>query len=265
MSSIAIVVLTYNRVHLLPRCVENVLGRTSGLTSEIVIWNNGSTDGTSEYLDSLTEPRISVVHHERNIGQNAYRLAFALTRAPYMIEVDDDIIDAPHEWDRTLLEAFQRLPDVGYLAANLVNNPNDVTARAMYQRYAHEYRYVEENGVKLKLGRVGGGCTMTSREIHDRAGGFPQNRRLVFFHEAAAYIQRIKKLGYRAAYLDDLQVLHAGGAFYSPPTPERIVFFEHRRRRIARKNTVKRVLLAIPFVRPLNARYQWFQPPEART
>ena len=71
MSSIAIVVLTYSRVHLLSKCVENVLMRTSPLTKEIVIWNNGSTDATAEYLGTLDDPRFRVVNHDANIGMNA--------------------------------------------------------------------------------------------------------------------------------------------------------------------------------------------------
>ena len=69
---IAVVVLTHNRVHLLRKNVENVLLRTSPATREIVIWNNASTDGTAEYLESLDDPRIRVVRSEKNIGQNAY-------------------------------------------------------------------------------------------------------------------------------------------------------------------------------------------------
>ena len=48
---IAVVVLTHNRVHLLQKCVENVLLRTSEATREIVIWDNASPDGTPEYLE----------------------------------------------------------------------------------------------------------------------------------------------------------------------------------------------------------------------
>ena len=86
--------MTYNRIHLLEQCVENVLLRTSSRTTEIVIWNNASTDRTNTYLDSIGDERFHVVHHDRNIGQSAYARAFRLTRAPYMIELDDDIIDA---------------------------------------------------------------------------------------------------------------------------------------------------------------------------
>jgi GT2 family glycosyltransferase len=93
--AIAVVVLTHNRRHLVQKCVENVLLRTSEATREIVIWDNASTDGTAEYLATLEDPRIRVVRSERNIGQNGYARAFRQTTAPYLIEVDDDVVDAP--------------------------------------------------------------------------------------------------------------------------------------------------------------------------
>ena len=108
---VAIVVLTYDRVHLLKQCVEYVIGRTSPLTEEIVIWNNDSSDGTRAYLDTLADPRIRVVHHEANIGPSAYDRAFRNTTADYLVELDDDMIDAPDHWDETLVKAFLQLPE----------------------------------------------------------------------------------------------------------------------------------------------------------
>ena len=52
--------------------------------------------------------------------------------------MDDDVIDAPPEWDRTLLDAFERLPDVGYLAAAQVDDPNSRCAQVFH----HESHYV---------------------------------------------------------------------------------------------------------------------------
>jgi GT2 family glycosyltransferase len=262
---IAIVVLTHNRAHLLRQCVENVLARTSSATREIIIWDNASTDETPDYLDSLDDARIRVVRHHENVGQNAYALAFPLTTAPYMIEVDDDIIDAPQGWDAILLDGFQRLPQIGFLAANLVDNPHDSTAQVMYRRNAHLYRIVEEHGVRLKVGPTGGGCTMTSRELHDRVGGFKQSKKHVFWLEDAAYIADIEKLGYGAAYLEELRVLHAGGSYYAKSTPEKERYWDEYWRRVRRKTAIKRILLRIPFVRPLNERFRWFEPPNRST
>jgi GT2 family glycosyltransferase len=259
--SVTIVILTYNRVGLLQQCVERVLMRTSSNTKEIVIWNNGSTDGTREYLESLRDPRIRLVHHANNIGQNAYAEAFEQTSGDYLVEVDDDVIDAPDEWDATLLDAFTRLPEIGYLAANLVDNPLDWTAKKMYGEDAHLYSYPIVNGVKLKIGPTGGGCTMTSRELYNRVGGFKQHKKFVFWYEDAAYIKDIEKIGYRAAYIDDLKVLHAGGAHYSEITPEKLRYWSARAKIQARKNAIKRGLLWVPWMKQLNERFGWFHPP----
>jgi GT2 family glycosyltransferase len=260
---ISIVVLTHNRVHLLRKCVENVLARTSEATKEIVIWNNASSDGTAEYLGTLTDPRIRVVDHPRNIGQNAYAEAFALTTQPYMIELDDDVTDAPPSWDRTLLDAFVRLPRIGFLAANLVDDPNDEASYVMHHHYQHLYTSVEEGGIRLLKGPTGGGCTMTSRELHDRVGGFRKAADKVFWLEDEAYVADIEKLGYHAAYLQDLAVHHTGGPYYAPPSPEKQKYWDAIVRARLRKIMIKRTLLRVPLVGKLNERYALFEPPES--
>ena len=256
---IAVVVLTHERAHLLRQCVDNVLARTSELTTEIVIWDNASTDDTRAYLESLDDPRLRVVHHPENIGQNAYAEATRLTSAPYIVELDDDMIAAPPEWDRALLEAFQKLPKIGFLAANLVDNPHDQAARVMYRERPHEYTTVELEGVKLVRGPVGGGCAITSRELLDRVGGFRQKRNQVFWLEDEAYIRDIEKLGFEAAYLADVKLLHAGGSYYAAETEAKHAYWLAYWTREIRKNRIKRLLLRIPFVRPLNERHGWFR------
>jgi GT2 family glycosyltransferase len=259
---ISIVVLTHNRAHLLRQCVGQVLARTSEATREIVIWNNASTDGTREYLDSLSDPRVRVVHHAENIGQNAYAEAFKLTSQPYLVELDDDVIEAPPRWDETLVEGFRALPHVGFLAANLVDDPHDDAARTMHHVRPHAYTHVNENGLNLLKGPTGGGCTITSRELHDRAGGFRQQKGKTFFLEDESYVADMKALGYEAAYLEDLRVHHAGGAYYSEPSADKAKFWADYTRHQNRKRLVKRVVLRIPLVAPLNARYGWFHPPD---
>ncbi len=256
---IAVVVLTHQRAHLLPQCLENVIARTSELTTEIVIWDNASTDGTGELLDAVSDPRVRVVRHAENIGQNAYAEAVRLTSTPYIIELDDDMIDAPDEWDRSLLEAYEKLPAIGFLAANLANNPHDTAARVMYQERPHAYRTELVEGVKLKRGPVGGGCAITSRELMERVGGFRESTGEVFWLEDAAYIEDIAEIGFEAAYLEDVQLTHAGGAYYAKPTRDKHEYWKRYWVREIRKNRVKKALLLVPGVRPLNEKHGWFR------
>ena len=259
--SIAVVVLTNNRVHLLRKCVENVLARASEATREIVIWNNGSTDGTRDYLDSLDDPRLKVVHSEENVGQNGYARGFALTTSDYLVELDDDVVAAPEHWDLILRDAYRRLPAVGFLAADIEDDPHDLAARYRYRVRPHEYVPVEVNGVRLLDGPAGGACAMTSRELYDRVGGFRQSSKGVFWQEEPAYIEDIKALGYGPAVLQDLKVHHTGGEYYGANSPEKAAFWNGYWRMRARRELAKRILVRIPGVRRLNDRYSWFAAP----
>jgi len=260
---ISVVVVTHNRLGLLRRCVEDVLLQTSEKTREIVVWDNGSDDGTGEYLDGLTDPRIRVVRSPENIGMNAYAPAFAVATQDYLVELDDDVIEAPGRWDETLLEAFLRLPKIGYLAASLADDPNDSASR--YIKYLREERNAytrrELNGVTILEGPTGGSCTMTSRELYDRVGGFKQSTKFVYWREDAAYVKALKRLGYGSAILESLSVWHAGGPYYSKPNPVKNPLYIHEARVRARKDFVKRLILRVPFAAALNARYDWFDPP----
>jgi glycosyltransferase involved in cell wall biosynthesis len=158
--SISVVVLTYNRVHLLGQCYENVLCRTSPDVTEIIIWDNASTDGTRTYLPTTADPRSSDASTDGRDDRRAH--------GDYFVDLDDDVIEAPLHWDRRLLEAFVRLPEIGLLSANLENNPHDVTAQIMYGENAALYRVEAVNRGRLKRGGpVGGWCAMTLRRADE--------------------------------------------------------------------------------------------------
>jgi GT2 family glycosyltransferase len=258
---VSLVVLTYSRRHLLQQCVERVLLRTSPATTEIVIWDNGSTDDTAVYLGSLDDPRVKSVSHPENIGMNAYPRAVELTCGEYIVELDDDITDAPPGWDSVLLDAFRRTPDIGFLSADLVLDENDYASRLRHVVRPHLYTEYELNGVRLLEGPTGGGCAMTSRSIYEEVGGFRTDEGSVFWLEDANYVADIQRLGYRAAILADLRVHHTGGEYYSAAIPAKAEYWEAYHRSVRRRNRVKRGLLMVPFVGALNRRYGWFQPP----
>lgn len=261
-ATVAIVVITHERLHLLRGCVENVLGRTSPRTTEIVVWNNASTDGTTAYLDSLTDPRLTVVHHPKNIGNNAYAEGVRLTTATHVVDLDDDVVEAPEHWDRTLLEAYLRLPEIGFLSADLEEDDNDVASYTRHRVRPHEYSKETMNGVALLDGPTGGGCAMTDRLLYDSVGGFLQKPNEVFFLEDAAYIESITRVGRRRAILADLRVHHTGGPYYASQSDAKIEYWTKYDRAVGRKNTVKRMLLRIPFVPRLNRALGLFGPVE---
>ncbi len=260
---IAIVVLTHNRVHLLEKCVENVLlphlgrdARDRDLGQRVDRRHRGLPQDDRR----PAHPRRSAA--TTNIGQNGYARAFRETTSPYLIELDDDVIDAPAEWDAMLRDAFVKLPDVGFLAADLEDDPNDEASRFRHHVRPHEYTLVEENGVRL-LARAG-----RRRLRHHLARAQPAGRRLpentneVFWLEDAAYIEDIQRLGLHAPPCSPTCGCTTPAARTTRPRRRRrrsTGATTGRARRAA--SAVKRVLVRVPVVRRLNARFGWFVAP----
>ena len=65
--SISILTPVWNGLPYLKECVESVLSQDYQ-DWEMIIGDNASTDGTTEYLQSLTDPRIKVYRHQTNLG-----------------------------------------------------------------------------------------------------------------------------------------------------------------------------------------------------
>jgi len=56
-----------------------------------------------------------------------------------------------------------------------------------------------------------------------------------------------------------VRVTHAGGSYYSQQSTAKHEFWRGYWKRQIRKNRVKRMLLLIPGVRPMNTRHGWFR------
>lgn len=68
--TITVIVTTYNRERTLLRAIESLLKQTYPHFL-LVIVDDGSTDCTSDILDKLCDPRITIVKHSQNMGVTA--------------------------------------------------------------------------------------------------------------------------------------------------------------------------------------------------
>ena len=89
----------YNERDTLAAAVKEVLNVTFPCDAELVVVDDGSTDGTRELYRALgDDPRISVHLHERNRGKGAaIRTAAAAASVDYVIMCDADLEYSPAE------------------------------------------------------------------------------------------------------------------------------------------------------------------------
>lgn len=66
--SVAAVVVTHNRLAKLKETLRRLLDVPFRELAHVVVVDNASTDGTGEWLATLTDPRIDICHLDRNLG-----------------------------------------------------------------------------------------------------------------------------------------------------------------------------------------------------
>ena len=97
MARIDVFIPVYNDLQFLPAAVASVLAQ-QGVDVRVVVSDNASTDGTSEWLSAAAarEPRIVVHRNASNIGMvaNLNRYRELVETAHYMLLCSDDILYA---------------------------------------------------------------------------------------------------------------------------------------------------------------------------
>ena len=92
---ISVCVPTYNRAHLVATTIESVLGQTF-TDFELVVVDDGSTDGTSEVVELFKDSRIRYVRTDENAGIAASRnRCLDVARGAYIGWLDSDDVYLP--------------------------------------------------------------------------------------------------------------------------------------------------------------------------
>jgi len=220
--SAAVVIPSWNSRDLLPRCLGSL--RDQGAEIELVVVDNGSRDGSVDYLDSEGVPHVSL---PRNTGfAAAVNLGAARTEADAVLVLNADtalepgcvgrLLDTLHG-DGSLGGAQPRIlqdgPDAEVGSARLYSAGQALTAdgRAV-ERGAGEPQRSEWLAPREVFGVCGAACLLR-RELFAELGGYDE--RYFAFYEDVDLNVRARIAGWRFGYVPDAVVWHVGNASWS--------------------------------------------------
>jgi len=110
---LSVVMPCFNEIATIDEITKRVLD--SPWVGELVIVDDGSTDGTRDRLALLDDPRVTVHLQPHNMGKGAaLRTGFGLATMPYSIVQDADLEYDPNEYERLLEPLRDGRADVVY-------------------------------------------------------------------------------------------------------------------------------------------------------
>ena len=88
--SISVVIITWNQLELLNRCLESLYSQFQFEHDEIIVIDNGSTDGTNDLIES-NYPAVRYYRLDSNLGVGAARnRGIVASRCEYIMTLDND-------------------------------------------------------------------------------------------------------------------------------------------------------------------------------
>ena len=94
--TVSVIMPTYNAAPFIGEAIGSVLAQDMP-DFELLVVNDGSTDGTGEIVRSFTDPRVRVVNQPANLGiACSVNVALALSRGRFAARLDSDDIMLPH-------------------------------------------------------------------------------------------------------------------------------------------------------------------------
>jgi glycosyltransferase involved in cell wall biosynthesis len=116
--SVSIITPVFNPGVFLRPAVESVLAQ-SHADFELLLADDGSTDGSREWLRTLNDPRVRVLENPVNLGPAATRnRALAEVRGEFVAFLNHDDVAAPNRLERQVTY-FRAHPETGLLGGSL--------------------------------------------------------------------------------------------------------------------------------------------------
>jgi GT2 family glycosyltransferase len=242
---IAVVVVNWNRRELLAACLES-LTRSQGVDFEVIVVDNGSSDGSTEMVEREFMGRdvmnLRLLKNSVNLGFcAANNQGIAATRASFIALLNNDA-EADPNWLGALRWCFEGRSDVGMAASKILvfEDPQriDKAGHLIYLDGQNRGRGTGEldAGQYDRMEEIlwpDGCAAMYRRALLDQIGGFDED--FFAYADDAELGLRAQIAGWKCLYVPDAVVRHHRGSTLGVISSRRLELIERNRVLLAAK------------------------------
>lgn len=224
---LSVIVPVYNVEPYLRECVESLLGQEEFTEFELILVDDGSTDGSGAVCDEYAQKdsRIRVVHTPNGGLSAARNKGLELAEGKYITFIDSDDLVSP-DYIARAMRVFELKPHMDLVEMPVIQRHGSPTSE-LYEPLPHEETEGTENIFALWVKHEGWLHTYAWNKFYKRdllgELRFPVGHIFEDTYLTPRYLERCRHC-YRLRYIGD------GMVYNNPPTDERggVYFYRYR-------------------------------------
>lgn len=178
----SIIIPVFNNLELTQQCLTALASATTGVDYEVILIDNGSTDGTAAFLQTL-QGDVRIIQNNENLGfAKACNQGAKAARGKYLIFLNNDTIPQP-DWLGPLVQEVEEHPEVGVVGSKLLYPDGTIQhAGVVFMREGlcpyHIYQKMPADSPAVNRRRefqaVTAACLLIRRDLFEAVGGFDE-------------------------------------------------------------------------------------------
>jgi GT2 family glycosyltransferase len=226
---LSIIILCWNDLKVIPDCLQSIYSTTHEIQFEVIISDNGSTDGSVEFIRK-NYPHVRVIENGRNLRfAKANNVGIRASSGEYVLILNPDTIIHDRTLDEAVRFADQNL-EAGAIGCRVLNLDGS------YQESAWPFRSIRGEWVaalylrplaylsnwfisdvykgwkgetRRKVDWVSGCFILIRTNLLKHLGGFDEQ--FFYYYEDMDLCRRVRQAEHEILYLPDVTITHLGG------------------------------------------------------
>jgi GT2 family glycosyltransferase len=226
---LSIIILCWNDLKVIPECLKSIFDETSAIDFEVIVSDNGSTDGSVEFIRERF-PKVRIIENRANLGfAKGNNVGIRAALGEYVLILNPDTIIRDRALERLVAFADAH-PEAGGFGCRVLNpdgsfqNParpiptvqgyllGALCARWLGRispRFYSDLYPGWEGRTEREIGFQSGCCVMFRADLLKGLGGFDEQ---FFYHfEESDLCLRVWKSGCSILFYPGAEITHLGG------------------------------------------------------